>query len=60
MDRVEQMMQMSETDSEDLLLREFVNKRAVMQNETLRTLASQCISLCSMYAQKNVTPPNSE
>ena len=42
------------------MLRDFVNKRAMLLNETMRTLATQCNRLCGDYEQKRQSPPGVE
>ena len=49
MERVEQLMQLKEGASEDIMLRDFVNKRGMLMNETMRVLAKQCTTLCNQY-----------
>ena len=47
MERIEQLMQLDAEKSEDVMLRDFVNKRSIHLNETLRTLANTCVAACS-------------
>ena len=51
MERVEQLLSLESDQSEDIMLRDFVNKRAMLLNETMRKLAFECNSLCSAFAQ---------
>ena len=49
MEKIEQLMQLDAEKSEDVMLRDFVNKRGMLLNETLRTLARQCLKVCSKH-----------
>ena len=49
MERIEQLLNLEAGQSEDIMLRDFVNKRAMLLNETMRKLAFECNHLCSAY-----------
>ena len=52
MEKINQLLSLQSDQSEDILLRDFVNKRAMLLNETMRTLANYCVTQCKAFEQK--------
>ena len=51
-------MSLEADQSEDMVLRDFVNKRVILQNESLRKLARHCVSVCNAYQATYTSPPD--
>ena len=50
MEQIENLMKVDESSREDLMLKDFINKRAGLLNELVRTLSQQCLKSCSEHA----------
>ena len=60
MEKINQLMQLDADSSEDVMLRDFVNKRAMLFNETLRGLARHCVNKCNAYETPYDGPASAE
>ena len=52
MDKIEEIVNMGEDETENLQLRNFIDKRSALQQETMRDLSQMCVKACAKYAEK--------
>ena len=60
MERVQQLLSLDADQSEDVMLRDFVNKRGMLLNETMRSLAGQCVRVCNEHSERVSSAPTKE